>query len=138
MIHTGSFEPVETYFIRTERIKITKKNVRESKTKKEKKRRKSIIVGAEEKDRAIGRTLKRSLSQFGHSPGRFAGDDLVAGLVVVEARAAGPCRRARWIRVLVVMCSRLTLILAHSRIHCHSNFRKLSSRCDPYHWMGSW
>jgi hypothetical protein len=71
------------------------RNVRESKTKEEEKRRKSIIVGAEEKDRAIGRTLKRSLFQLDHSPGRFAGDDLLVGRVVAESKAAGSCSRAR-------------------------------------------
>ena len=81
-----------------------------------KKRRKRITAGVEEKDRAIGRTLKRSLSQSGHSRAHAAVDDVTVGLVVVEPRAGHSCHHEKLIRVLVVMCSQSTLILAHSLI----------------------
>jgi len=46
--------------------------------------KREIIVGVEEKDRAIGRTLKRSLSQSGHSRAHAAVDDVTVGLVVAS------------------------------------------------------
>lgn len=55
-----------------------------------------IIVGVEEKDRAFGRTLKRSLSRSDHSQARFVAS-LADGFaaVVTESTAADPCHHAK-------------------------------------------
>jgi hypothetical protein len=85
-----------------------------------------IIVGVEERDRAFGRTLRRSQSQSGHSPVRSVADR-PGGLAVAEASlAVGPCRRGKLsldVESLVVMCNPWKLIRVRSLIRCHSNFR---------------
>jgi hypothetical protein len=53
---------------------------------KKKKRRKRVTAGAEEKDRAIGRTLERSQCQSGHSPCHVVDDDPTVGLAVGGSR----------------------------------------------------
>jgi hypothetical protein len=88
-----------------------------------------IIAGVEEKDRAFGRTLKRSQSQFDHSPVHFDADrldGLAAAAAAGASLAVGPCRRGKWslcAESLVVMYSPLKLIRDRNLIRCHLSFR---------------
>jgi PleD family two-component response regulator len=110
VVHAGSLEPVSR-FRQNRACKHKRRNVR-IKTKEEE-RRKSTIVGVEGKDRAIGRTLERSLCQSGHNRVRFAEVGWAAALAVAEGN------RVELIHAWVVMCNQLKLNLGHNPIHFH-------------------
>lgn len=123
--------------VRTDLVKITN-DVRRPKRMK-KKRRKRITAGVEEKDKAIGRTLRRSQCRSGHSPSNAADGDQTAGLVAVEeSRLDRSFHHESWIRVLVAMCSQSTLILARSLTCCQWSFRRRSCRRGPCHCSPGW
>lgn len=98
-----------------------------------KKRRKRITAGAEEKDKAIGRTLRRSQCQSGHSPSHAADGDRTAGLVVEESGVDRSFHLGSWIRVSVAMCNQSTLNPARSLIYCQLSFHTRSFRHGPCH-----
>jgi hypothetical protein len=104
-----------------QRTEVQKK--KEEDAKQEAKRR--IIVGVEEKDRAFGRTLRRSRSQSDRSPFHFVAD-LNGGraAAVADSLAVGSCHRAKWSLYAgssVVMYNPLMPIRGHSPIRCHSS-----------------